>query len=159
MATISTTEFFPAAPQRVWEFMTDAVLLQRLGACDSLRGLNAAPGELFGEGAVREVRLGALRFVERIKKAEVGRCLEVEVLEAAGPINQEYERVDLRPRDHGSEVTWTIRFTLKIPIFREYLSRLVAVFAKFHFRRFVRKFKAHIEAHADAHADLATASR
>ena len=58
MATIRTKATFHAPAHQVWSHMTDADLLQRLGACDSIRGIGTNAGGLFEEGAVREVRMG-----------------------------------------------------------------------------------------------------
>jgi len=158
MATIRTKERFGAPATRVWKYITDADLLQRLGGCDAIEGIEGCAGGLFEEGAVREVRIGGRRIVERIINVRKGASLEVEVLYADGPIRQEYERVDLIPFSSACELVWTIRFRIKSRVFEGLLSQLVATIAGFRFRRLVRKLRVHVEAAEQlARASLTTA--
>jgi Polyketide cyclase / dehydrase and lipid transport len=146
MATICTRERFQAPASRVWEHITNAALLQTLGGCDSIRPLGSGEAGLFDEGAVREVRIGGRRVVERVINVRKPVSLEVEVLESTGRIRQDYEHVELIPWGTGCELIWTIRFRVQSAIFAELLSCLVALVAQFRFRQLIRKLKSHVEA-------------
>ena len=146
MATIRTKERFRVPATTVWKYITDADLLRTLGGCDGIDGIEGCAGGLFEEGAVREVRIGGRRIVERIVNVRKGASLEVEVLDADGPIRQEYERVELIPFGGACELVWTIRFRIKIRVFERLMSLLVAVIAGFRFKRLVRKLRVHVEA-------------
>lgn len=73
-----------------------------------------------GDGAVREVRVGALRFRERISRfiPNVGFDYHVEKLSLAGlplPLRHERGWVEISDRPSGCEVRWRSRFALRVP--------------------------------------------
>jgi hypothetical protein len=145
MATIHVEEHFNLTPAQLWARVTDAELLQKLGACDSVQPAEGWAGGLFDEGAVREVRLGKMVLLERVVNVQKERSFEVEVLKLDGPLQQDYERVELRPRDSGCVLAWTVALRLRSPIFEKQLSGLVAMLAKPRFRRLIRRLKAETE--------------
>lgn len=81
-----------------------------------------------GDGALREVRSGALQFVERISRFQPGRGFDyrIEALRVGGlrvPFRHERGWVEISPTPGGCRVNWRSRFEVAVPLLGPALGR------------------------------------
>jgi hypothetical protein len=131
MPEIHATHRFDVAPEAVFAAISDhAAFLSGGGlACRLLREGSPARD---GVGAVREVRAGALVFVEDIVAFEPPRhfAYVIRSLRTSGgrdlPIRHERGWIDFAPDGRGTRVDWRSRFEVTIPIVGRVVAPLVA---------------------------------
>jgi hypothetical protein len=88
----------------------------------------AGSPERNGDGALREVRSGALHFLERISRFQPDRGFDyrIEVLRLGGvPLPFRHERgwVEVTPLAQGCRVVWRSRFRIALPLLGPMLAR------------------------------------
>lgn len=81
-----------------------------------------------GDGALREVRSGPLRFIERISRFEPDRGFDyrIEALRLGGlqvPFRHERGWVQIAPTPDGCRVRWRSRFAVTVPVLGGVLGR------------------------------------
>lgn len=124
METAVIKAYVHAPVERVWDALTDHAKLARFEGVSSARLLRRGTADENGEGAQREVYLGRARFVEDIVRFEPHRVMEYRVVECSLPLKHDIGRITLIPRNGGTEIHWTTRFGLDIPVIGSALTRL-----------------------------------
>ncbi len=123
MQTALMKTYIHAPACRVWAAITDHGALARFSGVTSARLLRAGREHANGVGAQREVVLGRLRFLEDIVRFEPPHVIEYRVVECTVPFDHELGRIELIERGRGTEVHWTTRFQIAIPVIGKLLTK------------------------------------
>jgi uncharacterized protein YndB with AHSA1/START domain len=103
---------------RVFDAVTDhEVFLRTEDGETRTKLLRAGLADRNGLGCVREVRVGRrVRYVEEIAAWEPPASFEYTIHEASTPMRHLGSRLTFAPRDGGTDVVWTARFEIPVPI-------------------------------------------
>ena len=116
METIEVGIHIDAPIEQVWELFTDYEAYTDMKEVSSAKLLQEGRDERAGVGAVREVRLLGIRFVEDIVTFEPPNCLEYRVKKCSMPIRHEIGRMEFTPSKEGTDIHWTSRFEFPVPL-------------------------------------------
>jgi len=126
-ALISVERHFDASAEQVFALLGDheAFFPRPRFRC---RLLEEGASERNGDGALREVRTGALRFVERIDgyRSNQGFHYRICSLHAAGlpvPIRHDGGSIEIHATPAGCRVLWQSRFRMALPLVGSLLAR------------------------------------
>lgn len=142
-------ETFVNAPiERVWERFSDHegyTAFKGVGEATLL-----APGkrERNGVGAVRRIRFLGVLFVEDITAFEPPGVLEYRVRECSLPVRHRQGRVELSPREGGTEIRWWSRFEVPLPVMGGILGKGARLVFQRAFQRAVQGMKRDLEGSA-----------
>ena len=79
--------------------------------------IRAGASERNGLGCIREVRVGErVRYVEEITLWQPPYAFEYLISEASMPFHHHGSRLDLVARDDSTQITWTSRFDIPVPV-------------------------------------------
>ena len=124
-----------AAPvERVFNAVSDHESFLRSEGGVSAKVVRPGEPECNGLGCVREVRVGQrARYVEEITAWQRPSAFEYTIRETSLPLRHAGSRLTFTARGDGTDVEWTSRFEVTVPI----LGRLLSARAK---RRYARSF-------------------
>jgi uncharacterized protein YndB with AHSA1/START domain len=117
MEEIHVSAYIHASVERVFDAVSDHESFLRTG--DGLRTTITRPGtsERNGLGCLREVRNGRLiRFVEEVTGWERPASFEYQIRESTLPIRHHGGRLRFTARGAGTEIEWTSRFEVPVPL-------------------------------------------
>ncbi|WP_437676555.1 SRPBCC family protein [Sorangium sp. So ce131] len=117
MEEVHVNVYIHAPVERVFEAVADHERFLRAG--ESTRTTVVRPGltERNGLGALREVRVGKrIRYVEEITAFERPSSFDYRILESSQPLRHHGSRLRFTPRGDGTEVDWTSRFEVPVPL-------------------------------------------
>ena len=95
-----------ASPPDVFRELTDHEGMVGLPGVTAARLLRAGAPERNGVGAIREVRVRGLRFVEEIVGYEPHRRIDYRIRECTLPLRHEFGRIDLDAVEGGTRAHW-----------------------------------------------------
>jgi len=125
METIEVDMHIDAPIEKVWELFTDYEGYTDIKEVSSSKILQEGHDERSVVGAVREVRLQVMKFVEDIVTFEPPSCLEYRVKKPTMPIRHEIGRMEFTPSNGGTDIYWTSRFEFPIPLVGKRLEPLL----------------------------------
>jgi uncharacterized protein YndB with AHSA1/START domain len=146
METAVMKAYMHAPAERVWEAIADHEALARFASITSVRLLRPGHSERNGEGARREVYLDRARYVEDIVRFEPPRTMEYKMVDSSLPLEHDIGRITLVPRGDGTEIHWTTRFRVKVPIIGGPLTKLFRILGCDRFHAFLLELKDELEA-------------
>lgn len=125
METIDVSMHFDAPIEQVWELFTDYEGYTDIKEVSSAKLLQEGRDDRAGVGAVRQVRLQGITFVEDIVTFEPPNCLEYRVKKCTMPIRHEIGRMEFTPSKDGTDLHWTSRFEFPVPLVGKRLEPLL----------------------------------
>jgi hypothetical protein len=146
MREIDFTVVVAGARSEVFARASDYIRFFRGGL---MRCRLVSPGEPApnGVGAVREIRAGGLRFVERITHYEPEVRLDYRIIGGTLPIVHESGRGDFSERGpSATEVRWRSRFSLPVALLGPLLEWVVAILLEMELRRLFRQVERDLRA-------------
>ncbi|MGK4008079.1 SRPBCC family protein [Sorangium sp. So ce1036] len=106
-----------------------------------------------GLGALREVRVGKrIRYVEEITAFERPTSFEYQIRESTQPLRHHGSTLRFTPRGEGTEVHWTSRFEVPVPLVGNLLGPLARRMFTAAFTEMLIAAKRRLEAAPDARA-------
>ena len=106
-----------ASPERVFDAAADHETFLRSKDGTTCMIVRAGATERNGLGCIREVRAGRrARYVEEIVAWDRPNGFEYLIRETSLPIRHEGSRLAFIPRGTGTDVTWTARFAVTVPV-------------------------------------------
>jgi Polyketide cyclase / dehydrase and lipid transport len=125
MYTIDVGIHINAPIGRVWDQFADYEGYTDIREVSSAKLLQEGNDERTGVGAVREVRIKGVTFVEDIVTFDAPKCLEYRVKKSSLPMKHEIGRMEFSPSGEGTDVHWTSRFELAVPLIGKMLERFL----------------------------------
>ena len=125
METIEVGIHIDAPIEKVWERFTDIDAFTDLKEVSYAKLLKEGREARMGVGAVRELRLQGIKFVEDIVTFEPPSCLEYRVKKSTMPIRHDIGRMEFTPSDKGTDIHWTSRFEFPVPLIGKRLEPLL----------------------------------
>jgi hypothetical protein len=113
------------------------------------RLLQPGPDHPHGVGAVREIAMGRVRFIEEIVAYDRPSMLGYQVIRSTPPSEHEHGSVTFKVRDGRTIATWRTTFRIRMPLMGRLATRIAA-------RRLARAFDDALRI-ADARAHARTA--
>jgi polyketide cyclase/dehydrase/lipid transport protein len=99
-----------------------------------------------GLGCLREVRVGRrVRYLEEITGWDPPRAFEYTIRESSLPLRHAGSRLAFSPRDGGTDVVWTSRFDVTVPLLGGILGRRAERLYTASFTDLLRRAKARLE--------------
>jgi uncharacterized protein YndB with AHSA1/START domain len=123
--TIDIRMHFRAPIEKVWELLSDHEGYVFIKEVSLAKLLQEGRDHRNGVGAVRKVRLQGVTFVEDIVTFDPPRCLEYRVKKCTIPIRHEIGRMEFTPVGDGTDLHWTSRFELPLPLVGKMLEPLL----------------------------------
>ena len=127
MKEIELAVYIEASPDRVFDALADYPRFFRGGQIKYCRVTPAADPPPQGVGAVRNVQNGLIHFVERITAFQRPVRIDYLVTKCTIPLRHEGGQTVLMARGTGTEVRWTSRFVVPIPIVGGAITELFAM--------------------------------
>ncbi|WP_437570742.1 SRPBCC family protein [Sorangium sp. So ce542] len=147
MAEVHVNVYIHAPLERVFDAVADHESFLRSG--DGTRTKLIRPGltERNGLGALREVRVGKrIRYVEEITAFERPSSFDYHILESSQPLRHHGSRLRFTSRGDGTEVDWTSRFEVPLPLVGDLLGALARRLFTAAFTELLLAEKARLEA-------------
>ncbi|KYF68111.1 hypothetical protein BE11_15920 [Sorangium cellulosum] len=136
MEEVRVNVYIHAPVERVFDAVADHESFLRSGSSTHTKVIRPGLTERNGLGALREVRAGKrIRYVEEITAFERPSSFEYQILESTQPLRHHGSRLRFTPRGDGTEVDWTSRFEIPLPLVGRVLGPLsrqifIAVFTE-----------------------------
>jgi len=140
MATAKVNCFIPAPTQRVFELITDHGHYDQFDSVAMSRLLKEGSINRNGLGAIRELKVASIRFIEEISVYDAPSRFEYRVLECylcignhgreiGFPLVHQKGQITLEEHDGGTTVYWMSQFTLALP-FGHQIAKLMRPFVE-----------------------------
>ncbi len=140
---VNVVQNIPGRPEEVFEQVSDPEKMSAWADGISLRRVVDSPKDPAspnGEGSVRAVGLGPLKFEETILLYNPPRSYEYTISRGT-PLKDYLGRVDVFPKNGGSQVQWTFDFGSKIPFSARLVAGAVHVGFSTGLRKLARKMR------------------
>jgi hypothetical protein len=132
---------------RVWETLIDYAGYARIPQVSSARVVRPGTDHPAGVGAVREISVLGATFEEEIVEFDAPRILAYRIVRCRPlPIEHDIGRVTLIPRGEGTEIAWTTRFRVGVPLVGDVASRPLKMVMQNTFNDILHWLKADLEA-------------
>jgi uncharacterized protein YndB with AHSA1/START domain len=113
---------------RVWSALIDYEGYARFPKVKSARVIERGQGHPAGVGAVRELNVDGLTFVERIVEFEAPHRLAYKIVKSSPlPVAHDVGRMQLSERGSATELEWATTFGVDIPIVGGLLTHVVRI--------------------------------
>ncbi|WP_437734346.1 SRPBCC family protein [Sorangium sp. So ce1335] len=153
MEEVHVNVYIHAPVDRVFDAVADHEGFLRAGSTTQTRVIRPGLTERNGLGAVREVRVGRrIRYVEEITAFERPSSFEYRILESTPSLRHVGSRLRFTPRGDGTEVDWTSRFEIPLPLVGSFLGPLSRRMFTAAFTELLLAEKARLEASSSGHA-------
>lgn len=116
MKTVEADLYIQAPIERVWELFTDHEGYTFFKGASEAKLLQEGSSDKNGVGAVRRFRILGITFLEDIVTFDPPRHFEYHLTECTLPIRHEIGGAEFTPRDEGTDVHWSSRFEVSIPL-------------------------------------------
>ena len=124
MVNIDVTQYINAPREKVWEILSDHEGYTAFKGVSMAKLLKPGGKEKNGLGAVREVKVFGVTFIEDIVGFDPPSCLEYHVSKCSIPMNHKLGRVEFTPRGEGTEVHWVSQTETVQPIIGGLLGKI-----------------------------------
>jgi len=146
MQEIELAVYIEAPPERVFDALADYEHFFRGGQIKECRVTPAPTPPPNGVGAVREIQNGGVHFVEEITTFSRPHQLGYLVTKCSVPLRHEGGMATLLPRGGGTEIRWTSKFAVPLPLVGPALTRLFGMALVAELNRFLIQTKHELEA-------------
>ena len=127
MRTVLIKMHINAPIEQVFEAISDHERFLVAADGTSTKVLQAGPSERNGLGCIREVKVGQRAwYVEEITAWQRPSYFEYTIRKASMPIHHEGSRLSFAAADGGTNVQWSSRFSIPIPILGIFLGATAA---------------------------------
>ena len=116
MAKVEIERTLAAPIEAVFELISDHAGYTRFPRVTSAKLLREGEVEPNGLGALREISLGPIRFVEEITAFERPTRMDYLIKRVNVPLDHEGGTITLAPAGTGTAVTWRSTFTVPVPL-------------------------------------------
>ena len=116
MPTAEISFYIHQSPERTFAALADHEHFFRGGNIKLCKVVQPGTSERNGLGAVREVHNGGARFLEEVTHFDRPRRFDYLVTKCSLPLRHEGGKIEFTPRGEGTEIHWTSRFTVAIPL-------------------------------------------
>ena len=145
MQTIDVNTHIHAPIERVWDLFSDYEGYTILKGVSMSRLLEEGSEERNGVGAVREVRVLGVTFVEDIVTFDTPHRLEYRVKKSTIPIKHEIGTMDFTTCGTATDVHWVSHFDIPIPLIGGILAPIMCRIFNAVFQDFLNQSKAILE--------------
>lgn len=146
MEEIHANVYIHAPIGRVFDAVSDHESFLHAEGSTSTKILRPGAEERNGLGCLRDVRVGPrVSYVEEITAWERPSSFEYQIRETSHPIRHHGARMRFIPRGEGTEIDWTSRIELTIPIVGRSLGPLFRRILTAAFTEFLLAAKARLE--------------
>jgi uncharacterized protein YndB with AHSA1/START domain len=136
---------FAAPIDRVFDAVSDHESFLR-GPGTTTRLSREGTPERNGVGCERDVRApGGMRFLEEVTAWERPSRYEYVIRKSPMPMKHEKGWLQLTPRGSGTDVEWTTRFEVPIPVVGNVLAKATEGLLRTVFKRFLTEARARVE--------------
>ncbi|AUX28016.1 MULTISPECIES: SRPBCC family protein [Sorangium] len=147
MAEVHVNVYIHAPVERVFDAVADHESFLRSGDGTHTKLIRPGLTERNGLGALREVRVGKrIRYVEEITAFERPSSFDYQILESTQPLQHHGSRLRFTSRGDGTEVDWTSRFDVPVPLVGDLLGSLARRLFTAAFTELLLAEKARLEA-------------
>jgi len=151
MATAKVHCFIPAPSQQVFELITDHGHYDQLDSVALSNLLKEGSSNRNGLGAIRELKVASVRFIELIsayqspsqfeyKVQQCYLCIGNNGMEIRFPLVHQKGQITLEEQDGGTNVYWLSQFTVALP-FGHQIAKLMRPFVERGFSRILQDCK------------------
>jgi uncharacterized protein YndB with AHSA1/START domain len=147
MLTLRTEITFEAPLERVWATLIDYEGYVRFPKVEAVKMLARGADHPAGVGAVRELRVDGITFVEKIVELEPMRRLAYKITESR-PLKLRHDLGVMELTDQGggrTHLSWTTTFAVDLPIIGGPLTYVVRFAMQRTFRAILQFIKAELE--------------
>ncbi|WP_437876718.1 SRPBCC family protein [Sorangium sp. So ce513] len=117
MEEVHVNVYIHAPVERVFDAVADHESFLRAGSSTHTKVIRPGHTERNGLGALREVHAGKrIRYIEEITAFERPFSFEYQIRESTQPLRHHGSRLRFTPRGDGTEVDWTSRFEIPLPL-------------------------------------------
>ncbi|MDC0680092.1 SRPBCC family protein [Sorangium atrum] len=117
MEEVHVNVYIHAPVERVFDAVADHERFLRSGDGTHTKVVRPGLTEHNGLGALREVRVGKrIRYVEEITAFERPCSFDYQIVESTQPLRHQGSRLRFTPRGEGTEIDWTSRFDIPLPL-------------------------------------------
>jgi uncharacterized protein YndB with AHSA1/START domain len=116
MRSIHVTRTIPAAPEAVFDRLTDHANYDRFRPINASRLLRDGDPPPNGVGALREIKVRPLRFEEEITAYERPTRLDYLIVKLNVPFEHHGGSIRLIPEGDGTHVDWRSSYTVPTPL-------------------------------------------
>jgi uncharacterized protein YndB with AHSA1/START domain len=117
MEQVHVNVYIHAPVARVFDAVSDHEGFLRSEDGTSTKLLRPGAAERNGLGALREVRVGRrIRYVEEITAFARPASFDYQIIESTQPLRHQGSQIRFTPRGDGTEVDWTSRFEIAVPL-------------------------------------------
>ncbi|XXX77227.1 SRPBCC family protein [Sorangium sp. So ce134] len=117
MEEVHVNVYIHAPVERVFDAVADHESFLRSADGTHTKVIRPGLTERNGLGALREVRAGKrIRYVEEITAFERPASFDYQILESTQPLRHHGSRLRFTARGDGTEVDWTSRFEIPVPL-------------------------------------------
>ncbi len=145
MINIEVTQHINAPREKVWEILSDHEGYIAFKGVSLAKLLKPGDKERNGLGAVREVKLLGVTFIEDIVTFEPPQLLEYHVKECSMPIKHEIGRVELKSKNNGTEIYWISRAEPLLPVIGGLLGKAFTPVYRYIFKQVLLNIKNRLE--------------
>jgi carbon monoxide dehydrogenase subunit G len=125
MQSIRVTHTIQAPAEQVFDILADHANYKLFPGVSDSKLLTPGKKERDGVGAVREVKVGAARFVEEITHYQRPSRLDYLIVRSFPPVQHKGGSIRLEPSGGGTLVTWTSEVRLRLPLLGGLLTPLL----------------------------------
>lgn len=125
MRTVTVKHTIKAPPEKIFDLLADHANYKQFPGVKDSKLLTPGKRERNGIGAVRQVDVGAARFVEIITRYKRPTRLDYRIVKSFPPVKHEGGSITLESTPEGTAVTWTSTIRLKIPLVGNLLTPLL----------------------------------
>lgn len=117
MEQLHVNVYIHAPVARVFDAVSDHEGFLRSEDGTSTKLLRPGAAERNGLGALREVRVGRrIRYVEEITAFARPASFAYQIIESTQPLRHYGSEMRFTPRGEGTEINWTARFEIPVPL-------------------------------------------
>ena len=148
MQEVVVLSHFEASIDRVFAAASDhEMFLRTADGSTTARVVRPGNPERNGLGCLREVSVrGKVRYLEEITAWDPPRAFEYTIRKTSLPLRHAGSRLTFTPRGSGTDVRWTSRFTVPIPILGRLLEGRARRLCETAFATILRDAKERLEA-------------
>lgn len=146
MITAKFSTQIAASPEKIWAELIDYEGYSKLPKIQSAKVTKKGNDHPAGLGAIREIKVDGITFVEEIVEFEQNRTLGYKIIACKPlPFEHDFGRMTLSEQGNVTHVNWETRFRIPIPLVGGVITRLIKIPMGRTFQGILDAFKARME--------------